>query len=136
MTRKLPPVKFKSITLERTGCFGNCPIYKVDIPYHGYVFYMGERFVEQEGIHTWEIDSEAIELLNDSIRKYGFFSIKKKKPEAFRTDMPHCIVTIKLEDNRRKKINDYLGDDSYPARLRTFERKIDQVIRIQKYTGK
>ena len=72
MTRKLPPIKFKSITLERTGCFGNCPIYKVDITEDGNVFYMGERFVEEEGIHSWEIDSEAIELLNDSIKNFGF----------------------------------------------------------------
>lgn len=135
MTRKLPPVKFKSITHERTGCYGDCPIYKVEITGDGNVFYMGERFVEEEGIHTWEIDSEAIELLNDSIKKYGFFNIKKKKPAAFITDMPHCILTIKLKDNRSKKTNDYLGDDSYPARLRTLERKIDKIIGIQKYTG-
>ncbi|MBL0200363.1 MAG: hypothetical protein IPP81_09335 [Chitinophagaceae bacterium] len=136
MTHKLPPVKFKSIKLERTGCFGDCPIHKVEIMSDGHVIFHGERFLEEEGIHTWEIDQEAIELLNVSVKKYGFFSMKKKRPTQFMTDMPHCILTIILEDKKRKKINDYLGDDCYPARLRTLERKIDKIIGIQKYTGK
>lgn len=135
MNRKAIYSKFTSITLERTGCLGGCPIYKVEIKSNGNVVYVGERFVDLEGVHTWDIESEAVELLNDTIKKYGFFNIKKKKPIQIITCMPHCILTIKREDKSKRKINDYLGDDSYPARLRTLERKIDKIIGVQKYTG-
>lgn len=135
MKRKPPLARFKTIKLERTGCNGTCPIYKVDISSSGFVFYFGERFVEKEGFYDWNLDSEAIELLNESIKKTGFFTLKKRKPTERMTCMPSCIISIRLEDKTYRKINHYLGENSYPPRLRTLENKIDKIIQIENYTG-
>jgi hypothetical protein len=136
MKRRPPLAKFKSLSLERTACYGRCPIYNVIISSSGAVLYYGEQFVEKEGIYDWKLDNEAIELLNESIRKYGFFTMKKKKATESMTDMPSCILSIQLEDKTSRKINDYLGENRYPARLRTLERKIDKIIGIENYIGK
>src|SRR6187200_1158641 len=39
------------IGLERTACFGKCPIYSVVIKSDGSVQYTGEKFVERLGKH-------------------------------------------------------------------------------------
>ena len=44
------------ITLQRTACFGACPVYTVSIYADGTVAYNGERFVEVEGTQTGSID--------------------------------------------------------------------------------
>lgn len=41
-------MKFKTIQLERTMCFGECPVYKVEILSDGTVNYNGEMFVEKK----------------------------------------------------------------------------------------
>ncbi len=40
------------ITLERTACFGACPVYTLSIYADGTVVYNGERFVDVEGEQT------------------------------------------------------------------------------------
>ena len=54
-------VKFKTIQLERTMCFGECPVYKVEILSDGTVHYDGDMFVEKTGKHSWQIDASTIE---------------------------------------------------------------------------
>lgn len=130
------PVKFKTIQLERTMCFGECPVYKVEILSDGTVYYNGEMFVEKIGKHSWQIDEANIEKLNKAIKYYRYFDIRKVKPTFVATDSPSCILSITMNDGTSKKTNNYHGDNSYPEELDTLEDKIDMLIGIKDYIGK
>ena len=63
------------ITLERTACFGTCPIYKLTISGDGKVVYEGEKFVNVLGTQTDEISQEKVKELVDEFDKIGYFSL-------------------------------------------------------------
>jgi len=128
-------VKFKTIHLERTMCFGECPVYKVEILSNGTVYYNGEMFVEKTGKHSWLIDASTIEKLNQAIKYYKYFNIKKVKPTFEATDNPYCILTVTLQDGITRKTNNYHGDNSFPEELNKLEDKIDELIGSKKYIG-
>ena len=49
-----------AITLERTACFGTCPIYTITILENGDVLYDGKDFVAVKGGQKTEIDPETV----------------------------------------------------------------------------
>lgn len=114
-------MKFKPIQLKRTMCFGDCPVYKVEILSDGTVNYNGEMFVEKTGKHTWQIDADTIEKLNKAIKYYRFFDIRKVKPTFEATDNPYCILSVILQDGTSKRTKNYHGDNSYPEELNRLE---------------
>jgi hypothetical protein len=129
-------MKFKTIQLERTMCFGECPVYKVEIISDGTILYNGEMFVEKKGKHTWQIDEATIEKLNNALKYYRYFDIRKVKPTFEATDNPYCILSVTLQEGTSKKTNNYHGDNSYPEELFKLEDKIDKLIGIESYIGK
>ena len=46
------------ISLERTPCYGTCPIYKMEIFSDGSAFYHGERFVDRIGDYEFSVRGE------------------------------------------------------------------------------
>ena len=60
-----------AITLERTACFGTCPVYQVSIFEDGTVMYNGENFVDVTGEQTSSIDPETVELMVNAFVEAG-----------------------------------------------------------------
>ena len=52
-----------SIGLQRTSCYGPCPIYTVTIDARGMVTYEGERFVRVVGRQTSQIGTSTVATL-------------------------------------------------------------------------
>ncbi len=129
-------MKFKTIQLERTVCYGTCPAYTVKINSDGMVDYNGDMFVEKTGKYSWKIDAATIEKLNKALKYYKYFEIRKIKSINSVTDQPYCILSIVLQDGTSKKTNNYHGDNSYPVELDRLEDKIDKLIGIKEYIGK
>ncbi len=129
-------MKFKTIKLERTMCFGECPVYKVEIISDGTVHYNGDMFVEKTGKHSWKIDAATIEKLNKALKYYKYFEIRKVKSINSVTDQPYCILSVTLQDGTSKKTNNDHGENSYPEELFKLEDKIDKLIGIKDYIGK
>ena len=135
MNRIKETIEFDFIKLKRTECYGTCPVYKVKIYSNGIVEYNGVMFVKKIGSYQWKIDKKAVNLLNEYIKKHGYFGIKKKEPTQIMTDHPYCITSIQLKDKSFRKIDNYKGDNCYSKRLTTFENKIDKIIGITDYIG-
>jgi len=129
--------KFKIITLERTRCFGWCPVYKITIFSDGTVRYFGEYCVEKEGNYTWQIDENEIDELNKAISSYGYFDIKAREETEIEmiTCMPTCITSVLLEDGKYREIENYYGSKKYPKKLQRFEKRIDEIVGIIDYVG-
>ena len=117
------------ITLQRTSCFGPCPIYAVSIDASGTVPYEGERFVRVVGRRTAHIDPAVVARLlarAEQIRFSGLRSAYRaiENPDGTTTmvtDLPTKIVTITAK-GRTKRVEDYVAA---PDSLTEFERGID-----------
>jgi len=129
-----------SITLERTACFGPCPIYKLTIASDGTVTFNGQRFTKTEGPATGRISANDFRRLVAEFEKLDYFSL----PDDFSpgtkvcpnmvTDMPSAITSIRLK-GKSKTVSHYYGcgDSGVLPKLTALENKIDEVAGTQKW---
>jgi len=116
------------ITLERTICFGECPVYTVSIDANGNVAYEGKQFVRVEGRQTDRIPISQVAALLETADRIGFFKLRDHY-RANVTDLPTKFVTI-TRNGRTKRIEDYLGA---PSGLQELEKQIDEVARTKRW---
>jgi hypothetical protein len=64
------------IGIERTQCFGTCPIYAFVVKNDGTFRYTGEANVEHKGAHTGKIRNGAFDLLAQFIKDSGYMQLK------------------------------------------------------------
>jgi hypothetical protein len=118
------------IKLERTACFGECPVYEVTIDARGSVTYDGRKFVRVEGRQTARIPVARVAAILETADKIGFFELRDRYrtvrnpdgSETFVTDLPTTVVTI-TRAGKIKRVEDYYGA---PEGLHELERQIDE----------
>lgn len=125
------------IKLERTSCFGECPVYSVTIDGRGNVVYDGTRFVRVEGRQTARILISRVAAILETVDHIGFFDLRDqyrviRNPDGTETtvtDLPTTFVTITRE-GRSKRVEDYIGA---PEELKQLERQIDDAARTKRW---
>jgi hypothetical protein len=99
------PVEFDSVVLRRTACFGQCPVYTVEISATGQVKYIGEEFVSVKGIRHGSIPQANVELLAAALRHVKFAQMNEKY--QFETDgcinMPTDLPSLSISVTRSGK---------------------------------
>jgi len=124
-----------TVSLERTACYGRCPIYKVTVLRDGTVLWEGERFVKTTGKASAKLPAAALAQLADAFRTAGFFALQDKYERYDITDHPSAIVTF--DDGKRKKtVHHYHGDTSAPKQLYELEDAIDRIAGTAKWIGR
>ena len=106
------------ISLQRTACFGTCPIYKIEIFSDGSGIYTGTRFVENIGVTKFSLSEMQMNLILTQAEAIGFTNMKEEYSEPI-SDLPTTFIQIK-----DKKIRDYTGA---PKTLKNLENLIDQL---------
>lgn len=109
------------ITLERTACFGACPVYSITIYGNGTVIYHGESFVNVTGVATRQIAPEKVHALVAEFYRINYFSLKDQYSSDV-TDMPSQITSITIAGSS-KRVENYV---SGPQVLFQLEDKIDE----------
>jgi hypothetical protein len=116
------------ISLERTGCFGTCPAYKVDVYGDGRVVYSGKHFVDVEGEHRYRIPVQDVAGLVESMRAKDIWSMRPSY-RAMITDNPSYDLTIDVGGTVHE-IHDYVGAMvGMPVAVTEFEDEVDKVAR-------
>ena len=115
------------ITLERTACFGVCPVYTLTIHGDGRVVYEGMRFVRVEGTVTTTISEDEIKQLIAEFQKIDYFSLRDSYEERNATDMPSTFTSLTV-NGKTKTVRHYHGDFSAPEKLTGLEDRIDQIV--------
>jgi hypothetical protein len=121
------------IKLERTSCFGECPVYSVSIDAKGNVTYEGTKFVRVEGRQTDRIPASRVAALLETADRIRFFELNDRYrtirnpdgTETMVTDLPTTFVTV-TRDGRTKRVEDYIGA---PKPLQELEQQIDDTAR-------
>jgi hypothetical protein len=134
------PSRITKVTLERTSCFGTCPVYKVEVRSDGVVNYAGEAFVKDVGKRSRNISASAFQRIVAKIQQVHFFDLDdeyltKRNPNGSLTavtDLPTTITTV-TTDKLQKSVRNYYGG---PNSLKELEDLIDEVCGTAAWIGK
>ena len=120
------------ITLERTECFGTCPVYRLTVYGYGAVIYEGIRFAQVQGTRQTTISEDKIKQLVSEFQKIDYFSLRDSYEERNVTDMPSAITSLTINGNK-KTVRHYHGDLSTPKELTELEDKIDEIVNTNQW---
>ena len=128
-----------SFSLERTACFGSCPVYKVIVSSDGSVVYEGKQYVRIKGTRRRKIEPEAVKDLLQQFIDSDYFKFKENYSsiknadgtETTVTDLPTTTTSLTL-GNRKKQVVDYVGA---PKKLKELEEKIDEVAGVKRWVA-
>jgi hypothetical protein len=130
-----------AISLERTPCFGGCPVYSVAVWPSGEVSYEGKAGVRQLGKASARIPTQQVEALLSELDKAGYFNLASRYAVAestcgrYSTDSPTAITTVTLRGRTKRIEHDY-GCGAAPGALVVMERRIDEVLNTGRWTGR
>ena len=107
-------------SINRTACFGQCPMYKTTFFDNGEVRYVGKRFVENIGTYKALISAEQVEEIAAKIKEFDYYSLDSLYPTPI-SDFPSCITEVNLDGNYKRVVN----RQNPPRNLKAFERYLD-----------
>jgi len=107
------------ISLEKTACFGRCPVFKIIIYNNGEALYNGRKFVKKVGEYDLKVSKREIDKILSKAKKIGFNNLKNEYSERI-TDLPTTYIMI-----NNKKIKDYYGA---PSKLKDLEKMIENIV--------
>ncbi|MFC3815174.1 DUF6438 domain-containing protein [Lysobacter sp. GCM10012299] len=120
------------ISLERTGCYGSCPQYRVQVQGDGLVTYQGGEFVDVAGRHQFRVPRGEVTALIDSLRAKDLWSLRSGYRSGI-TDHPTYVLTFEI-GGQVKQIEDYVGQMAgMPPLVTAFENEVDKVARTDKW---
>jgi hypothetical protein len=135
------PQSRSAVTLERTPCFGTCPVYTVAISRAGEVTFNGKRHVADTGQATAAIPPARVDSLLTELEAGGYFGFA----DAYVMDSPACglyatdsptIVTSATRDGETKTIRHDRGCSAAPPELSQLEQRIDEVAGTGRWIGR
>ena len=130
-----------ALSLERTPCFGGCPVYTISVSPSGQVTYEGRANVRELGTATAQIPKQRVHALVIELERAGYFGFASRyalsEPACGRyvTDLPSVISSATLGARTKRIEHDY-GCGKAPAALAVLENRIDEVLGSGQWTGR
>jgi len=87
--------KNRLISIRKTNCFGECPVYEITIDKNGNVAYNGEQFVMEKGKRVFKLSKEELEKLNKKLSSKDFESFNDVYDNPRVMDLPSTYITYK-----------------------------------------
>jgi hypothetical protein len=136
---KLPPPKPHPhevlATLQRTACYGRCPIYVVTVYRDGAVEFVGEEYVKTKGNATGHITLAQVDAIEDLFVNNHYTTLRDSYEELQVTDMPSAKSSYRSLDGHVKRVGHYHGDRDAPPILATIEEGLDTLVNIDQWVG-
>ena len=149
-----------TIRMERKGCYGQCPVYDLNIQQNGDVTFEGKGYTTTIGTVESKVTQEQLQELISEIRNNDFFAFRNAYETGADscpttvTDMPTVILTVRL-DGREKTVSHYHGclESSelqpaepgmvhraeklhpFPRKLTTLEDRVDEIVMTKRWIG-
>ncbi|MFM7176885.1 MAG: DUF6438 domain-containing protein [Bacteroidota bacterium] len=114
--------------LERTRCFGACPVYSIRIYRSGCVVFEGNEHVKPLGNHFTFIDRQTLEGIGRKAEELNFFDLKDEYRNPYLTDFPTVYVEVRYK-GKSKRVWHY--DAEPPRNLVEMEDFIDKLFNEQ-----
>ena len=130
-----------AITLERTACFGSCPVYRIAVSPAGVVTFEGRANVRHPGTASAQIPLDRVNALLREMEQAGYFTLANRyalsEPTCRRhsTDSPTAISSATYRGRSKRIEHDY-GCAGVPGALTVIEKRIDEVLGSDRWTGR
>lgn len=115
-----------TLTVERTPCFGECPIYTMTLDSkEGRLHYQGERFTEPTGEVEKELPAEELDSLRLMLDAHNFTALDSAYDDEHVADLPATIITLRIAElDYRKRVR---GRVDAPADFEAIEAYLERV---------
>lgn len=122
------------VSLQRTPCFGQCPVFKIELFNDGKVIYDGKAFCKRMGIHKAIASPDLMKAIQQKASdiKYLAFNEKYPKGESMITDIPTTVSYVKIGSDSKMVSNNY----DAPTELIEFEHWLEQQFEGLKWEAK
>lgn len=125
LIKRLEPKEYANsivLRLERTSCFGTCPVYTTVVYSDGSGLYNGRYHAKPEGKFTFKLTPSELATLLAKAESINYFKLDDVYEQPV-TDMPTTYTYVN-NGKERKQIRNYRGA---PAELKEFEKLVDEV---------
>jgi hypothetical protein len=112
------------IGIERTACFGWCPVYTFIVKNDGTFRYSGEDYVERKGSFAGTVPKYDFNMLAQFIRESGYMDLADGYTNPV-TDNPTVYTMVRM-NGRRKIVSSYAN--AGPKELWAIEELIDHLL--------
>ncbi len=120
-------------TLERTGCYGECPVYRLTVNTDGSVVYVGTRWVKVLGRHEYKLSEAQLSDLESAFERANFMTFHDyDHVESTDDDWAHLSLQ---RGGRTKRVRHYHGDSAAPPALSALEDEFDRVTDSGRFVG-
>lgn len=117
-------------SIERTACFGTCPVYKLTIYIDGTVILDGRHFWTKDGDVDssrtgWfkgMIEQSDLQLISEKAIELGFFKLLSHYPSGGITDLPSTTTYLNLNGIEKTVLNE---NYNVPRVVFDFENYVD-----------
>ena len=120
-------------TLERTGCYGECPVYRLTVSSDGSVVYVGTRWVKVLGRQQYKLTDTQLRELQSAFEHATFMQMRDYD-RVENTDDDWAHVSYR-RGNIVKRVRHYHGDNSAPAALSALEDEFDRIVDSGRFIG-
>ena len=128
-----PPLEEASpavLKMERTECFGFCPVFSVEIFETGNVVFHGVDNVREPGTHTGQLKGISVTELVDEFVCAGFFELKDQYTGF--NDAPATILTLRSA-GRTKRVLFQRDPKDLPKILPELEQRIAAAVQLDQW---
>ncbi|HET6245257.1 MAG: hypothetical protein H0V01_11620 [Bacteroidetes bacterium] len=110
-------------TMEKTPCYGTCPVYKLMIFKSGLAIYQGIRNVDKTGRFLVYFSLEEMKEIENKANEINYFKLKDEYDSPV-TDFPTTITSLRI-NGKVKVVSNRVGG---PPELKGFEKHIDETL--------
>ncbi len=127
--------KFENITpsdslftsISKQACFGQCPIYTIDIYNNGTVILNGKNFLDKIGLYKKQITYPEMLLFATTAKSINYMQLDDSYDNKLVSDVPTTVTSIVL-NKKRKSIYDRYGA---PKELKKYELLFTQLLKTK-----
>jgi len=116
---------YQVVGLQKTACFGKCPVYQVKLFNDGTATWHGQMNVERMGWHEATVGKEVLAAIKQKVSEVRYLDFAAQYPTVNKVaDLPSTVTYIRIGDIEKQVINTYQG----PAELEAFESYLEGII--------
>jgi len=122
--------------IQRTSCFGPCPIYALHVRGDGSVRFVGEQYTDIIGGIDGAITDDQLFLIASAIEQSNFFEYgESDECTALWTDSPSVSLWVKWR-GRERRVSRYLGcKKDPPDPVPELTRILDSIVNTEEWIG-
>lgn len=117
------------VRIQRTACFGKCPVFTAEIYKDGKAVYSGVANTKRKGKFETTVDAVFIQKIQNKAADTNFWKLKDTYPDAgsLITDIPTTITYIRQGNKGKLITNNYDAPKSLIALEKWLESEMDNL---------